>query len=254
MVQEKKLDLKVKTNNEEERATGLHQEIVLSDDYPPESAVSSNENGIGEECQESSFDIPCFKAEGVDKSESEEPLKSIEINEGQYENATTETEEAEDDDDDVAFETSENSSEATGRTSLDSNEAAIWPAELIEQPQQEVKGEMLNIQGKAEATAKPNICVSDSYISSDCGTDSSEFSEYAGNDRAMASQVSSYEKANLYVALNHQLSVSRPSKSRSWLIPVLLLSFLLLLVLLAHRISQSLYVLDVDGDNSVIPP
>lgn len=211
MVQEEELDPKVN----EEIATGLHQEIALSDDNsPPESAVSSNDNIMAaEQCLESSFDIPCFKAEEyLDKSESQEPLKSIAIKEGQYEDdATTETEDEEDDD--VGIETSENSSEATGRTSMDADEAAVWPAELIEEPKREVKEENLNIQSEAEAIVKPKIGLSDSDD---------------GSDRDILSELISYEKGNLSVPMNHQLSESYLSKSRAWNFPMVLLVLALL--------------------------
>ncbi|XP_028781901.1 kinesin-like protein KIN-14I [Neltuma alba] len=353
---EDKPDLQVKTYIEEESAPSLHQEIVLSDDYPPESTASFNDSGVGEEGLESSADSPSF--EEVDQSETQEPLKSVEINEEKHDNdsATTETEddiveedddvafgtsknsseglessadspcvkevdqsepqeplkcveinegqrdndsatteneddiverdddvtlgtsenssdglessadrpcvkevdqsepreplkpveinegqrdndsattETEDDiveeDDDAAFETSENSSEATGRTSLDSSEAAIWPAELIEEEPQQVKGKVVNDQSEAVRTAKSNI-------SSPSGANISEISGYAGSDRVMASpEANSSEKRNLFVPLNYHLSLS---KFKAWVIFMLLFA-ILLLVLLPHRIRVS---------------
>ncbi|XP_054801141.1 uncharacterized protein LOC129305193 [Prosopis cineraria] len=253
--------LEVKTYVEEENVTSLHQEIVLSDHSPPESTVSFNDNGTGEEALGSSVDGPCF--EDVARIESREPLKSVGINEVQHDNdyATTETEddiveedddvafkksensseatetateETEDDiveeDDDVAFETSGNSSEATGRTSLDSSEAAIWPAELIEEEPQQVKGKMVNDQGEAEGTAESNI--PPRYDQSHGGASGSEFSDHAGNDRVMASaKTTSSEKPNLYVALNYHLSAP---KFKASVILLLLFAFLIL-VLLTHR-------------------
>ncbi|KAI9080227.1 hypothetical protein K1719_037621 [Acacia pycnantha] len=227
---EDKPDLKVETYVEEESTTSLHQEIVLSDDSPPESTVSLNDNETGLEGQESSADSPCL--EEVDQSVPQEPLKSVEINEGQHDDdsATTETEDdIVEEHDGVGFERSENSSGATGRTSLNSSEAAIWPAELIEE-----EGQMANEQSEAEGAAELNIPRTDDKSHS--GANVSEFSGYAGNDKVMASaKASSSEKPNLYAALNNHLTIS---EFKTWTI-LLLLFAILLLVLLTHHNGMS---------------
>ncbi|KAK4273241.1 hypothetical protein QN277_021681 [Acacia crassicarpa] len=184
---EDKPDLKVETYVEEDSTTSLHQEIVLSDDSPPESTASFNDNETGLEGQEeSSADSPCL--EELDQSEPQEPLKSVEINEGQHDNDSAATETEDDiveEDNSVGFERSENSSEATGRTSLNSSEAVIWPAELIEEEPQQVKGQMANEQSESEGTAESNISGTDDKSHS--GANVFEFSGYPGNDKVMAS-------------------------------------------------------------------
>lgn len=208
---------------------------MLSDDSPPESTVSFNDNETGLEGLESSADSPCL--EEVDQREPQEPLKSVEIYEGQHDNdsATTQTEDdIVEEDDGVGYERSENSSDATGRTSLNSSEAAIWPAELIEEEPQQVKGSMVNEQSEAEGSAELNISRPDDKSRS--GANVSEFSGYAGNDRVMASaKASSSEKPNLYAALNNHLTIS---DFKTWTI-LLLLFAILLLVLLTHRNGMS---------------
>lgn len=197
--------------------------------------MSFNDNETGLEGLESSADSPCV--EEVDQSEALEPLKSVEIVEGQHDNDSTTTETEDDivgEEDGVGFARSENSSEATGRTFLNSSEAAIWPAELIEEEPQQVKGQMVNEQSEAEGTAELNISRTDDK--SHGGANLSEFSGYAGNDKVMASaKASSSEKTNLYAALNNHLTIS---EFKTWTI-LLLLFAILLLVLLAHRNGMS---------------
>lgn len=219
LVQEDKPDVQVESYVEKEKTTSVEQEIVLADDYPPESTLSFNDNETVEEGTESSAESPCF--DEVDQSEPQEHPKSIDIKEEHFDHdtATSETEETEDgiveEDEDVGFERSENSSEVTGRTSMDSSEAAIWPAELIEEEPQQVKGDMVNHKVEAEGTAK-----------------SSDISPTYENDRVMASaKANSCEKPTLYVAQDYYWSVA---KFKTWAM-LLLLFAMMLLVLLIHR-------------------
>ncbi|GAU11253.1 hypothetical protein TSUD_342440 [Trifolium subterraneum] len=109
------LILEEKIDNEPNNACFHPQEIAFSDHSHPESATSSNENGVAEECP----DTGDHEQKEEEKDESQDGL------------TTTETEDEDDDDDvdDDVMETDEedSSSITTGTTSLDEKE------ELIEQ-------------------------------------------------------------------------------------------------------------------------
>ena len=66
LVQEDKPDVQVESYVEKEKTTSVEQEIVLADDYPPESTLSFNDNETVEEGTESSAESPCF--DEVDQS------------------------------------------------------------------------------------------------------------------------------------------------------------------------------------------
>ena len=219
LVQEEKTDHK--PNSEEESPTCFHhQEIAFSDCSHPESASSSNENGVAEDCVVSVFNGPSGQTQEVRNYEHQDGLNSTE----------TESEDNdidEEEDDGVFGSGEEDSSKATGCTSLDYNEEPAWPAELIQEQKPEFKGGYYD----------GNVC-------SDCDADGSD---YAENDKAMTitNGATLKEKANLCTVLNDQ-----PSVSRNWVIPMLLLALLLILVLLTRQ--ESFYVLD--EDNSLIVP
>ncbi|KAJ1412595.1 hypothetical protein SESBI_20324 [Sesbania bispinosa] len=191
-----------------------HQEIAFSDHSHPESAASSNENGVAEECLESSFN----NHSGHGQAQQDEPQEDLTSTE-------TETEEGEEDndEDDVTEIGEEDSSKATGTTSLDYNEEPVWPAERIqEEPGQEFKRD---------------YC--ESHVCSDSDAD----------DEAMtrAKEANLNEKANISMVPNDQ-----PSVLTNWVIPMLLLALLLLLVLLNRRPQESFLVLD-DGNSVIVP-
>lgn len=210
MFQEEKIDLK--PNGEEKSPTSFHpQEVVFSDLSPPESAASSNENGVAEERSVSFFNSP---SSGQAQESPQDALKST----------TTKTEDDdvdEDDDDDdeeddvdeesedVLESSEEDSSKATGSTSLDYNEEPVWPAELIQEPQEEFKGDYCDADDEAMIVTK---------------------------------EASLKGKANFSVAmLNDQPSIPRST----WVIPLLLLGLLLILVTLTSRPQESCVLDDV---------
>ncbi|KAJ7977606.1 putative Transmembrane protein [Quillaja saponaria] len=131
-----------KPNDEEEIPTFIHQEIAMSDDSQPESVVSMDDIEVVEECLASILDDSCLDRENKGEPQYEEVLLSREIFELGKENGITEKENevamenghGYDDDDTLEFENAvedgEEGSEATEWTSVDTTEAAIWPAEL----------------------------------------------------------------------------------------------------------------------------
>ncbi|TKY61755.1 gar2 protein [Spatholobus suberectus] len=218
LILEEKSELKPRKVEE----SPTQQEIVFSDSSHPESAASSNEGGVAEECLVSLFNNS--KAQEVEKDE--EPQDDLTSSETETETEDDDIkdddddeEEEEDDDmmsDDVSQIGEENSSKATGTTSLDHNEEPVWPAELIQQAKQKFKG--------------------DSLVCTDSDVDGSDYDE----TKTVAKQAALNQNLNFFMVLNNQ--------PLTWVFPLLLLALLLLLVLLTRRPQESFYVLD-DGNS-----
>ncbi|XP_057717697.1 uncharacterized protein LOC130932394 [Arachis stenosperma] len=213
IVEEEKSDHKL--NNEEENQTCFHQqEIAFSDCSHPESASSSNDNGVAEDCTMLLFNSPNDGHSHGFKSTETESDKDSDINEG------------DDDDDDGVLgsgeeEEEEESSKATGCTSFDYNDEPVWPAELI--PEEDFKGE--------------NYC--HGQVCSDCDADASD---YAENERAMklSNDVTfkgTTAKANLCLELNDE-----PSVLTNWIVPTVLLALFFIVLFLTRQ--ESIFVLD----------
>ncbi|KAI4301446.1 hypothetical protein L6164_034724 [Bauhinia variegata] len=246
MILEEKPDLK--TSNEESSICP-YQEIVLSDDSQPGSAVSEslNDNEIEEE--------------DMDKTETQ-GITYIEIIENQNENATPEAETQDNyDDDEEEFDDSVESSEATGRTSLDSNEEPIWPAELIEEPHKAI---MVNLQSPQEevekAVATPET--TDDNGSTEIDSADGSKSDCVGNRdyRDMIRETEFIGKTNLYAALDDHgqpkvtVRVSHQSNTRIWIASLLLLAMLLfLLAVFSDRSPLSSYFLHGTSVVDVVP-
>lgn len=220
LILEKNTDQKL--SNVDESPTSFHdQETAFSDHSHPESAASSNENGVAEE------DV----AQELDKDEPQDGLTS------------TETEEEEDDDDDIdddeddeidmsddGSEISEDdSSKGTGTLDYDDNSTS-WPEEMIYESEKKLKGDY-----------------SDSHICSDSDADDSNYAAKNEGVRKVAKKPTLNEKANSSTKLEDQASVMN-----NWIVPMMLLAFLLFLILLNCYPHESLYVLD-EG-NSVMTP
>jgi hypothetical protein len=178
LVQEEKID------NEPNNACFHPQEVAFSDHSHPESASSSNENGVTEECPD--------REQEEGKDELQDDL------------TTTETEDDDDGDvdDDVTETDEEDSSIATGTTSPDEKE------ELIEQEYKKYYCES-NLYSEEEMTVQKEAILN--------------------------------KTANLSVVQNDQ-----PSIFRTWVMPMLMLGFLMILAVLTRGLQESLYVLD-DG-------
>ncbi|KAI4349691.1 hypothetical protein L6164_010253 [Bauhinia variegata] len=218
----------LKTSNEESPICFRH-ETVFSDDFHPGSAVLPNDNVVEED---------------MDENESEVGHKLKDITEAQSENATTEAETQADMDDEEEFDGSLGSSEATERTSMDSNEEPIWPAGLIEEPQKEFKEKIVNLQipqeelEKAAAIPETDHSESDSNLSTEVDTDSSKsdssncVGEYDYRDMTRETEVN--HKTKFYAALNDHdgpsVKVSHPSNLRIWIASLLLLALLFFLL------------------------
>ncbi|KAK7337485.1 hypothetical protein VNO77_18061 [Canavalia gladiata] len=206
----------LKASNVEESPTRFHhQEIVFSDYSRPESAVSSNESGVGEENMESLLNNSSGHAQEVENDESQDGLTTTETE--------MEDDEVEEDDDDMMSD--EDSSKVTVTTS-----EAIWPAKLIQKPEQKFKGE---------------FC--DSHVCCDSDGDGLD---YVGDDEAIigGKQVTLNQKVNLSMVRN-----GKSSLITNWVYPLLLLPLLsLLLLLLTRRSKEAFYVLD-DGSSIIVP-
>jgi hypothetical protein len=182
LVQEEKID------NEPNNACFHPQEVAFSDHSHPESASSSNENGVTEECPELLLNNSCDREQEEEKDELQDDL------------TTTETDD-DDVDDDVMETDEEDSSIATGTTSLDEKE------ELIEQEYKKYYCEN-------------NLC---------------------SEEMTVQKEAILNKTANLSVVQNDQ-----PSIFRTWVMPILMLGFLMILAVLTRGLQESLYVLD-DG-------
>ena len=241
LVQEEKLD--PKANVEEGITSCFAQEIVFSDDSPPGSATSSNENGVGIELS----DNPCLGKQEVDKSETETCLNDIEITEGENEDASSKTEEETEGDmnedgdedeedmesDDVNENSEENSSQETVRSSLDSNEEPIWPAELIERRKPPSKEALVNFQSPPKDLDE----AAEEIVHTEKSAD-------ANDDRTLTQEPMLIENAGLFVMQKNKLSRFNSLKLTIGIIPMLLLTLLLVLILLTHRSLESSHVLD----------
>ncbi|WJX85119.1 hypothetical protein P8452_67620 [Trifolium repens] len=179
------LIMEEKIDNEPNNACFHPQEVAFSDHSHPESASSSNENGVTEECPD--------REQEEGKDELQDDL------------TTTETEDDDDDgdvDDDVTETDEEDSSIATGTTSPDEKE------ELIEQEYKKYYCES-NLYSEEEMTVQKEAILN--------------------------------KTANLSVVQNDQ-----PSIFRTWVMPMLMLGFLMILAVLTRGLQEFLYVLD-DG-------
>ncbi|WJX79806.1 hypothetical protein P8452_62888 [Trifolium repens] len=183
------LILEEKIDNEPNNACFHPQEVAFSDHSHPESASSSNENGVTEECPELLLNNSCDREQEEEKDELQDGL------------TTTETDDDDDVDDDVMETDEEDSSIATGTTSLDEKE------ELIEQEYKKYYCEN-------------NLC---------------------SEEMTVQKEAILNKTANLSVVQNDQ-----PSIFRTWVMPMLMLGFLMILAVLTRGLQESLYVLD-DG-------
>ena len=245
MVQEEKLD--PKANVGEGITSCFAQEIVIFDDSPPRSVTSSNENGVGiEKCLPNNH---CLGKRELDNSETETCLNDIEITEGKNEDASSKTEvEIEDDlnededeveedteSDDVNENSEENSSQETVRSSLDSNEEPIRPAELIEQKQSPSKEALVNFQSPPKDLDE----AAEEIVHTEKSAD-------ANDGRTVTQEAMLMENAELFVMQKNKLSRFNSLKLTIGIVPMLLLTLLVALILLTHHWQESSHVLDPD--------
>ncbi|KAL2954052.1 hypothetical protein AAZX31_19G199900 [Glycine max] len=196
----------LKPRSVEESPTDFHhQEIVFSDSSHPESAASSNEGGVAEECMMSLLNSP--------SGQNEEPQDDLTSSETETE---TEDDDIDVDDDMLSHDVSEIGEEdgsklaATGTTSPE----PIWPVELIEHAKQKLKG--------------------DSHVCCDSDMDGSDLDDEA--IMTVANQATMNQNLNFFMVPNNQ-------PLTTWVFPFLLLALLLSLVLLTRRPQESFIVL-----------
>ncbi|MED6135373.1 hypothetical protein PIB30_045880 [Stylosanthes scabra] len=207
-----------KPNSQEENPTCFHQqEIAFSDCSHPESASSSNDNGVAEDCSMSMFNSP--------NDGHSHGLKSPETE------SDEDRDNSEEEDDGVlgSGEEEEDSSKATtGCTSFDYNDEAVWPAELITE-----------VEFNGESYCHGNVC-------SDCDADASD---YAENERAMKLSNDATSKGTEKESLCLELS-DEPSVMKNWVVPSMLLALFFIVVFLTRQ--ESIFVVD-EVDSVVVP-
>lgn len=206
-VKEDKSELKPRSV-EESPTDFHHQEIVFSDSSHPESAASSNEGGVAEECMKSLLNSP--------SGQNEEPQDDLTSSETETETEDDDIDVDDDDDDMLSDDVSEigeqdGSKVATGTTSME----PVWPEELIQHAKQKFKG--------------------DSHVCSDSEVDGSDDLDEAM--MTVANQATMNQNLNFFMVPNNQ-------PLTTWVFPFLLLALLLILVLLTRRPQESFYVLD----------
>jgi hypothetical protein len=206
------LTLEEKIDNEPNSDCFHHQEIAFSDYSQPESATSSNENNENMVAEESSR---MFNNSG----DCEQEEKKDESEDRLITFTETGDENDDMDSDDATEETEEeDSSEAIETTSLDDNE------ELIQHKY------------------KKYYCECD-----ECSNLYADDGSYYALNKTAPKEAMWNKTASFPVALNVQ-----PSILATWILPVLMLGFLMLLAALTCGLLESLYVLD-DDDSVRVP-
>ncbi|KAL5791869.1 hypothetical protein ACOSP7_000463 [Xanthoceras sorbifolium] len=144
----------------------------------------------------------------------------------------------------------EESSEGTGSSSMESNVEAIWPAEMLDAPPQELKEMNANYQNTVDKIVdEDRIAKDDDYV--DCKSDGKNDSEALGrnNETTENSRIMLNKKApRELVTVKDQIVNS--TKWQIWIWSILVL---LLLLLLLH-IHQTAIPQDLPHHDSVIVP
>ncbi|KAJ1402386.1 putative transmembrane protein [Sesbania bispinosa] len=178
-----------------------HQEIVLSDDSHPESAASSNNSGIEEDCLASSFDSQTIHVE------SQESLKSLETETHDDDDVISENGKRQEEEDSSKVSESVKEEEDNSKAILNSN---------VRLAEQDFKGEGGGIDIQSE----------EAHGAAKTDTDAGAMT--------VTPEATSNEKGNFFVVLNDQPSASDLVQLTTWVMPMLLLALLLLLLWSAY--------------------